>query len=469
MNTIKTIGCLAIGLALLLPPAVFAQDGAKRLGFSKIELKSDHSMVVRLPHKVKRVSVGQPEVLDVLVINPRQIYLNAKKAGTTNVSLWKDDEKILGVFEVRVIRDLTRLKQHLHEILPAEQIEVREMEGAVLLSGRVSSDEAKKQAEAVAKAFAPKRTTSVLQVGGTRQVLLKVRFAEVSRKALKRLNFNLGFFNNAGAFAFTFLNGLVKATETTIGLDTFSTKLDFGGNMNGIGGFNVGGARVVGFLDALKQNGLARILAEPNLVATSGAKAEFLAGGEYPIPVPQRDNITIEFKKFGVQIVFQPIITADNRIRLTVEPEVSELDQSNAVVIENFRVPGLITRRAKTHLELEDGQAFAIAGLFREDMNQTVDKFPFLGDIPVLGALFRSNQFQTAKTELVIVVTPELVKPGITQAKLRIPGEKMVVPSDMEMWLLGDMVDEAKEKGEKGGVPLSMRELEGDFGHAVIY
>ena len=243
-----------------------------------------------------------------------------------------------------------------------------------------------------------------------------MRFAEVSRRALNKLNFNLGFFNPTGAFGFTFLDQLAFPTETSIGLDSFSTKLDFASKMNGMFGFSAGGARFMGFLDALKENGLARILAEPNLVATSGKKAEFLAGGEYPIPVPQRENITIEFKKFGVQLNFTPEVLEDGKVRLMVEPVVSELDYQTAVIIQSFTIPGLTTRRAKTQLELKDGQSFAIAGLFRDDITQTVSKLPLLGDIPILGALFRSTNFQNKKTELVIVVTPEVVKPGVGRA-----------------------------------------------------
>ncbi|MCB2187523.1 MAG: type II and III secretion system protein family protein [Deltaproteobacteria bacterium] len=468
--------CLTTTALWAAPPG---QVSITDLGFSQLEMKAGHSLVVKLPRDVKRVSVGKPEVADVLVLAPRQLYVNAKGVGTTNISLWDGQNAMIGVFEVRVARDLTRLKEHLYKIMPTEQVEVREMEGAVLLSGRVSSAQAKAQAEAVAKAFAPKQVTSVLEVGGTRQVVLKVRFAEVNRKALNRLNFNLGFFNPAGAFGFTFLNNLVNTYDTSIGLDSFVTRFDFARNLNGMFGFPLGGAKVMGFLEALKQQGLAKILAEPNLVATSGEKAEFLAGGEYPIPVPQRDNVTILFKKFGVQLTFLPIILPDGRIQLQVEPEVSELDYSTAVVINNFTVPGLITRRAKTQLELDDNQSFAIAGLFRDDITQTVGKIPLLGDIPILGALFRSTEFQTKQTELVIVVTPELVRPGSHPVKSPLPGENLKAPNLWKLFLFAEFPHEedphatpdpqAPQTTQQSAIPHSMREMEGDFGHAMVY
>lgn len=467
MRSLTTIAILAISLLLALPAAGMA--GQVPSGLSRIELKAGHSTVINLPRPVKRVSVGDPEVADVLVISRRQIYMAAKKAGSTNVTLWDQKDRLVAVHEVRVARDLTVLKEHLYQIMPHEPVQVREMEGRILLSGRVSSREAKLRALEVAKALAPKEVTSVLQLGGSQQVLLKVRFAEVSSRALKKLNFNLGFFNDLGSFGFTLLNGLVTPFETSIGLNSFSTKLDFGTNMNGMFGFPLGGSKVTGFLDALKENGLAKILAEPNLVATSGQKAEFLAGGEFPVPIPQKDSVTIKYKKFGVQLYFTPEILEDGRIRLKVEPEVSELDYVNAVVLDTFAVPGLITRRAKTQLELKSGQSFAIAGMFRDDINNVVSKLPFLGDIPILGALFRSTEFQSKKTELVIVVTPLLVGPGVGVPPKRLPGEDMVEPDEFSIYLLAEMAGPPKKDKAQTGIPLSPSEMEGRFGHAVVY
>ena len=464
----RYLAIITIAVGLLTGAGICqAQDGDSELGFSRLEIKASHSTVVKLPRAASRVSVGDAKVADVLMVNTHQLYVSAKAPGTTNITLWDKKDELLGLFEVRVVSDLTRLKEHLYKIMPHEPVEVREMQGAVLLSGRVSSIEAKARAEAVAHAFAPKKVTNVLQVGGSQQVLLKVRFAEVSRKALKKMNFNLGYFDPTGLFAFTFLKGLVTPSETSIGLDSFSTRLEFSQNMNGMFGFKSGSGRILGFIDALKENGLAKILAEPNLVATSGKKAEFLAGGEYPIPVPQKDSITIKFKKFGVRLDFTPEILEDGRVRLAVEPEVSELDFTTAAVVQNFVVPGLTTRKAKTQLELNDGQSFAIAGLFRDDISEAISKVPFLGDIPILGALFRSTEFQSKKTELVIVVTPEIVRAGVGAPPESLPGEHLKEPGELALFFLARFPEPDKNKGRP--IPLSPRELEGGFGHAVVY
>ncbi len=446
--------CLALSLSAA-SVALGAMPG-KGPEVSREVIKLGHSRLMSLPKPVGRVSVGRAEVADVVMVTSRQLYLNARQVGSTNVSLWDRSDRLITVFEVQVVRDLTRLKQRLYQILPSEPVEVRELEGAVVLSGNVSSLEAKKRAEALAKAFAPKRTASLLEVGGNQQVELKVRFAEVSRRVTKRMNINLAIFNPlTGDFLFTLLGNLIKP------LDTQGNEMTLSDKVTAMGGFKSGNTRIMGFLDVLKENGLAKILAEPNLVAASGQKAEFLAGGEFPIPVPQRENITIQFKKFGVQLNFTPEIRPGGRIRLTVAPEVSELDFTTAVVVEGFTVPGLTTRRAKTQLELADGQSFAMAGLFRDDINQSVAKFPLLGDLPILGALFRSTEFKKKKTELVIVVTPQIVRPG-SREPAPAPAGIFREPDEFSLFLLGKMATPLRLKP---GPPLNFSELEGRFGH----
>ncbi len=465
-NKRAVLGTLAaLALCLALAPGSWASQPMKRMDLPQLEIKAGHSRLLHLPTNAKRVSVGRPEVADVLVINPRQLYINAKEPGTTNITLWDSSDAVLGVFEVRVARDLSLLKEQLAQILPGEPVEVREMQGSVVLSGRVSSPQAKKRAEAVAAAFAPKQVTSVLEIGAVKQIMLKVRFAEVSRQASKKLNINLGFADAAGNFIFTFLGGLVTPVPPANPGPLFDLSLSR--NMTGTGGLNTGSGRLLGFLEALKENGLAKILAEPNLVASSGNKAEFLAGGEFPIPVPQRENITIEFKKFGVQLAFLPRILSTGKIQLEVEPEVSDLDFTTAVAIQGYTVPGLRTRKAKTQLELDDGQSFAIAGLFRDDITQAISKMPVLGDIPILGALFRSTSFQSNKTELVIVVTPEIMQAGMGAPK-HLPTDNVIVPDDFDLMLMGKEV-QVGGGSTNGGVPHSLKEMEGKFGDALVY
>ena len=465
---------------------------------SRVEIMLGHSRVLGLPEAVKRVSVGKETIADVVVINPRQLYLNAQQVGSTNISLWGAQDRLLGIYEVRVARDLTLLKEQLYQILPHEPVEVREMQGTVVLSGRVSSLQAKEQAEALAKALVPSKelsdtlyktyadkgaapsaaggkkleerltsslledkwVTSLLEVGGNQQVNIKVRFAEVKRDVTRRLKVNLGALNPSGTdFIFSTLGGLLAPVFDSQGnLTTTSPS-----NANVTGGFGVDGGRIRGALDVLSQNQLAKILAEPTLTCISGQEADFLAGGEFPVPVPQQSNtVTIEFKKFGVQLNFKPEVLKNGHIRMSVAPEVSEMDFSIAVVIQGFTVPGLKTRKAKTQLEVKDGESFVIAGLFRDDISQQVSKLPLLGDIPILGALFRSTEFMNNQTELLIEVTPEVVKPGLAMGPYRLPTEGITKPSDWDLFLFGKMADEGQQRAT---LPVTPQDMEGSFGH----
>ncbi len=486
---------LACCLVLVFGQYALASDGSEQPALPMVELKVGHTRLIKLPKKIQRVSVGAPAICDVVVINTHQLYLNGKGPGSTNITLWAPGDKLIGMFLVRVQRDLSLLKERMHQILPDEPVEIRELQGTVVLSGRVSGVEAKERAKSLALAMVPRKDLAesmhkqlkipeyvidLMEVGAVKQVTLKVRFAEVRRDALKRFKVNLSYRDLAGNFFNTFLGGVTgpllptdkwDLPATGPGFNPFSRPpYDTGLSTKSTiaGGFTWGGdRRIMGFLDVLKENGLAKVLAEPNLVAASGHEANFLAGGEFPIPVPQKENITIFFKKFGVKLKFKPTVLSNGKIRLEVEPEVSDLDFSTAVVIQGYVVPGLTTRKAKTQLELENGQSFGMAGLFRDDLAQVVSKIPFLGDIPILGALFRSTEFQHKKTELVIVVTPEIVTPG--QGAPSLPTDNLKMPSDWEIYM-GKMVEMGSTEGAKGaGVPRSPKELEGRFGHELPF
>ncbi|MFH1035586.1 MAG: type II and III secretion system protein family protein [Pseudomonadota bacterium] len=498
----KTVRNIILSFLALLATAAPGLAGAladNPLPLARVELSVGHSRVLSLPEAVQRVSVGKEAIADVVVINPRQLYLNAQNVGSTNLSLWGAHDRLLGVYEVRVSRDLTLLKEQLYQLLPHEPVEVREMQGTVVLSGRVSSLQAKEQAEALARALVPSKelaeslyrnyadkgealagaggkkleerltsgllgdrwVTSLLEVGGNQQVNLKVRFAEVKRDVTKRLKVNLGAFNPSGTdFVFSALGGLIAPIRDATGAIIGTTSP---ANANLIGGFGVGGGQMRGALDILSQNQLAKILAEPTLTCISGQEADFLAGGEFPVPVPQQNNtVTIEFKKFGVQLHFRPEVLKNGHIRMNVSPEVSEMDFSIAVVIQGYTVPGLKTRKAKTQLEVKDGESFVIAGLFRDDISQQVAKLPLLGDIPILGALFRSSEFLNNQTELIIEVTPEVVKPGLAGLPARLPTDGITPPSDWDLFLFGKMADQDQKRAT---LPATPQDMEGSFGH----
>jgi pilus assembly protein CpaC len=293
--------------------------------------------------------------------------------------------------------------------------------------------------------------------------MLEVRVSEMSRSLMRRLGVNFNYISQGGVNAGISLLGSLGNLPNA--LVPGSTAVNY------ITRFSGGGATWTVFIDALKEDGLVKVLAEPTLIALSGKSAYFLAGGEYPIPVPQggvggATTITIDYKSFGVGLKFTPTVLSSGKINMQVAPEVSELDFSNAVTIQGYVVPALTTRRVATTIELADGQSFAIAGLLREDLREIVQKFPVLGDIPILGVLFRSTYYQKNESELVIIVTPHLVKP-LDMAKQTLPTDSFIEPDDFEFYLLGSL----EGRGEKGTGrdpgALSLPGgggLEGDFG-----
>jgi pilus assembly protein CpaC len=461
-----------------------SQGGIRTYTPQKLNLIVGKSLVIDTPAAIKRVSIADPEIADTVVISPRQIYLTGKAVGTTNLTLWGTDDRVSSIFDVTVAPDLTQLKEKLQEILPGENIKVIAAQDSITLSGEVSSTANLSQAMAVSEAFAPKKVVNLTQVAGVHQVMLEVRVAEMSRSLARRLGFNFSAVTEGGGFGVSLLNNLT-AIVPPIDAVLFPTVnpflapfgQDISSAINALFRFHKGDTTWTGFIDALKENGLVKILAEPTLVTLNGQEARFLAGGEFPVPVPQDNNvITITFKPFGVGLSFTPTVLSDDKISMRVAPEVSELDFSIAVVLQGFVVPGLTTRRAATVIELANGQSFAIAGLLRESVRETVAKFPVLGDIPILGALFRSTAFQKNETELIIIATPHLVKP-LDIARQTLPTDQYIEPNDFEWYLLGSLEGTGpartprRERGQSKDTPLAPLKktggLEGEFGYIV--
>ena len=415
----------------------------------RLELIKGKSLVLESPVPIKRASLAKPDFADLLVLSPKQLYLIGKEIGISNLTLWGKDGKVFAVYDVVVRPDLTRLKSQIHQFFPEEQdIKIMATHDHITLAGTVSSTENLSHILALAEPYAPKKIMNLLQVGGVQQVMLEVRVAEMSRGLLKRLGVNFSMVSESGnQFLVGTLNELsdvVKPSSAIIAPHTLSGALPFGlvasSSINAI--FRSG--TITGFIDALKQQNLAKILAEPTLITMSGQEARFLAGGEFPIPIPQSFGVTtIKFKKFGVGLSFNPTVLNNQRISMKVATEVSELDFSNAVSSQGFTIPALITRRAETIIEVKDGQSFAIAGLLQETIKETIAKYPVLGDIPVLGALFRSVSFQRNETELVIIVTAHLVKP-LDMAKQTLPTDSYLEPNDFELMLMGYLEGEPR-------------------------
>jgi pilus assembly protein CpaC len=322
------------------------------------------------------------------------------------------------------------LQRQLVELMPKEKIGTRISNDAVVLTGVVSGAPVVSRAAQVAETYAPGKVVNMLSVGAAQQVMLEVRFSEMKRAAAKQLGFNHSFTTDNGDFQGSIGNGspletfgIISGSVEFAGIDLFSA------------------------LDALERKGIITTLAEPTLIALSGDTASFLAGGEFPIPVAQdagsgtggssnRSTITVEFKPFGVSLAFTPTVLEDGVINLIVAPEVSSIDPAASITINGLTIPGLQTRRAKTTLELRDGQSFALAGLMRKDFQDTVRQFPILGSIPIIGTLFRSTGFQKEETELVIIVTPRLVRP-VHPDDIKLPTDRVRPPDEPDLFLNG--------------------------------
>jgi pilus assembly protein CpaC len=353
--------------------------------------------------------------------------------------------------------DISLLKQKIHEVLPDEKdIRIFATKNSIILSGTVSSTGDLDQVLVLATAFCGEgNITNLLKVDGSQQVMLEVRVAEMSRTVLNRFGINFSVIGSAGEFGVQLLGGL-SSFDLSGGLGD----IEYSSDATGLFGFNSPGGNVnyTGILDLLKGNGLIKILAEPTLIAISGQTANFLAGGEFPIPEIDDDgNQGVEFKPYGVELAFTPTVMSAKRISIRVEPVVSELDFSVATTIGGATVPGILARRASTMVELGDGQSFAIAGILRETTRENISKYPGLGSIPILGALFKSKSFQNNETELVIIVTPHLVKP-LDMAEQTLPTDFYIAPDDAEFYLWGIF-------GQSHKAAVGEAELDGEFGH----
>lgn len=424
-----------------------------------VRVAAGKSAIFETGQAVKRVAIAQPAIADAMVLSPRQIYINGKAPGSTNLTLWGSGDSIIGIVDIDVAPDSNRLKENIYTVFPGEKgIAVSATNDYLTLSGTVSSLTVANQVMELARAYAPldkdgrPRIINVLEVGGVHQVMLEVRVSEMSRTLARRLGFNFSFISSSGQqFGISLLDNLVSLPR-----DGWpGNPLNVSSNINGVLNFLQDGTNWTVFIDALKENGLLKILAEPTLMTLSGKEARFLAGGEFPIPVPQgtgiSTTITIQYKPFGVGLAFTPVVLSNGKINMQVSPEVSDLDFTTAVALNGYIVPSINTRRVSTTVELADGQSFAIAGLLKEDTREVVKKFPVLGEIPILGALFRSSGYQKRDTELIVIVTPHLVKP-FDKKKQAMPTDQFVDPNDFEFYLLGKVEGMSEPEMTRGQV-----------------
>lgn len=454
---------IAVGAASA-QSTVTTQLGTSRYA-GEFEVAIHKSQILRVDTQFSDLLVGNSKVADVVPLTNRTVYILGKTLGTTSLSIYGKGKSLLAIVDVVVTHNVEGLKKRLFDLMPEEKIEVRTVNDAVVLSGSVSSAAKVAQAVALAERYAEAgKVTNMLTATGSQQVMLAVRFAEMKRSAFKDIGINTSVLAQSGSSTFQLLTGFAT---TGFGL----------GGASIFGQTTQGKFTVDGLLDALERKGVVKTLAEPNLIALSGDTASFLAGGEFPIPVASetsagQSTITIEFKQFGVSLAFTPTVLNGGLISLKVAPEVSAIDPAASVTLNNISVPGLTTRRAETTVEMHDGQSFAIAGLLQSEFKNGTDQLPFLGDVPVLGALFRSADYQHDETELVIIVTPYLVKP-VKKDNLALPTDTFLPPSEAEFFLFGQLEKETggtSAKKKKGHVVLGGNDtggLDGKFGHII--
>ncbi len=465
MHIAKYLGAALIGLSALgaSAPDATAQNLRVLRGAASgsLNVPMNRAVVVESDVPFAELSIANPAIADISTLSDRTIYVLGKAPGRTTLTLLGVDGGLIANVEVQVAPDIAEFKERLTQILPGEKIEVRTANDGIVLSGIVSSIEKLDRALDLAERYAPERVSNLMSVGGTHQVMLKVRFAEMERSVSKSLS-----------------SSLAVSGGTDFGIDSETgTWLDSG---NGLGnpitvtpnnegaialGFSAGSFQFGVLLEALENKGVVRTLAEPNLTALSGQEASFLAGGEYPIPVVDSDGgISIEYKPFGVELTFTPRVVDGDRINLQLNAAVSGVDpsisvsQPGGIAVNAFR-----RRETKTVVEMRDGESFAIAGLLQDDFEDLNGQVPWLGDIPILGALFRSASYQREQSELVIIITPHLVTPTNSDA-LALPTDRVRPPTESELFLFGSTVG-ANNSGPAGEV--SQQDFNGSYGYVM--
>jgi pilus assembly protein CpaC len=462
---------LAIGLTAVAAPAQAAQPKAYASGAyrptTQVLLNIGEGQMINLPRGVASVWTSNPKVADVYVNSPRQINLFGKDMGEATVIATAADGSVVYGAKVRVNQNISDINEILHQAMPDANLNVRTVGQVAVINGTVASPEDAAQAEMLVKAAlnpgvdVTKDNASLnivpvsrVKVATPLQVTLKVKVAEVSRDLLKQVGVNLlsrdptsGFQfgigqGSAGTFG-SAASGSTAAIPKSFNIANAGTTIGAAGHLLGLD--------LLSTLNLAETDGLVTVLAEPTLTALSGETASFLAGGEFPIPVSQSlGSVTIEYKQYGVGLAFTPIVLEDGRISMRVRPEVSELSDAGSVTLNNFVVPALTTRRAETTVELGSGQSFMIAGLLRNTNSNTLNKAPLLGDLPILGALFRSTKFRRQETELVIIVTPYLVRPS--SGRLALPTDGYRATTDAEQVLEGQSFKGVS--GPRGRVPV---------------
>lgn len=462
---------VALAASLTQFPLAVAASDVREItsGTAKsLNVAMNRAVVVESEEPFAELSIANPEIADISSLSDRTIYVLGRTPGITTLTLLDENGQLITNVEVRVAADITEFKERLRQILPGENIEVRTANDGIVLSGTASSTQKMQRALDLAERYAPERVSNLMSVAGVQQVMLKVRFAEMQRSVSKSLGTSLAL----GGSALDGDLGVRSGTNSGVTGGAQQSLLD--GNLPGSSenngalllGFDVGAVEVGVLLEALESKGMVRTLAEPNLTALSGQEAKFLAGGEYPVPVSQEGGtISVEFKPFGVELDFVPRVVDGDLVNLEMVAAVSSVDSTNGFQSDGFTIDAFSRREASTTVELRDGESFAIAGLLQDDFRDLSGQVPWLGDIPVLGALFRSAEYQRAQSELVVIVTPHLVTPTRGEA-LALPTDRVQPPTERDLFLRGQVSRSGEAAGGAAG-EVSRQDFSGSYGYVL--
>ncbi|MFN4098407.1 MAG: type II and III secretion system protein family protein [Pararhodobacter sp.] len=468
-RTIASVVALAlvgfgVGFGQVMIPASPAAAQTLRVATGGVRdtlaVAMNRAVVVETEAPFAELSIANPGIADISTLSDRSIYVLGKAPGRTTLTILGTNGQLIANVEVQVTPDIAEFRERLRQILPNEPIEVRTANDGIVLSGIVSSGARLDAAMQLAERYAPDRVSNLMSVGGTQQVMLRVRFSEVQRNAAQNLAASLGIRATDGQVG-TGRFGL--GTLGAAGVPIAPTPLNTSPAAGVIsGGFSIGSVQFQVMLEAMESNGLARTLSEPSLTALSGQEANFLAGGEFPVPVlGEQGSVTIDYRPFGVELQFTPRVVDGNIINLTLNASVSSLDSSNSVTTGGVSVPAFRRRQTSTTVELRDGESFAIAGLLQDDFQGSISQVPWLGDIPVLGALFRSAEYQRSQSELMIFVTAHLVSPTRGEALL-LPTDRIRLPNEGQLFLHGRLTG-----GSSGASEVARQDFRGGYGYVM--
>lgn len=475
LNMVKAalLGCAIVSVA---PNGASAEKLRVMTGAPSgvLNVPMNRAVVVESDEPFAEISVANADIADISTLSDRSIYVLGRSPGLTTMTLLAPDGSLITNVQVQVTPDVTEFKERLRQIMPNEKIDVRTANDGIVLSGVISSVTMMERAVELAERYAPDRVSNLLNIGGTQQVMLKVRFAEMSRSVSKDLSSSLavsgntrGYYNSDGDFVTTNWTGSETGTFLSGDNNIADSVTAKEGALGALKlGFGIGSTELSIMIEAMEEKGVVRTLAEPNLTALSGQQAKFLAGGEYPIPVTSNDGIAIEYKPFGVELEFVPRVINGDQINLELRAAVSGVDSTINYSTNGFTLNSFKRRETSTTVELRDGQSFAIAGLLQDDFEDLVGQVPWLGDIPVLGALFRSTDYSRRQSELVIIVTPHLVSPTNGLA-LSLPTDRVRIPTEADLFLFGKTFGGTTAPQSGGAAEVAKQDFSGSYGYVM--